>query len=150
MRIVLSLAAFAQNFWGGKLHSYVSLLNTTMPLSLAVMVVVAGTAMRFPPSAFIGILVLACMPVFFVAWLWKGKAIVEAVILHTPMPVSDPLRSTVVSGIFGAVLVGVLLIAAGQIAPIPSLSRGLILALSTWGLLAFANLGYWLGRHDSA
>ena len=121
-----------------------------MPLSLAVTLVVAGIAMRFPPNAIILVTVLTCMPVCFLAWLWLGKAILEAVIRHTPMPVSDPLRSTVVSGIFGTLLVGVLLIAAGQIAPIPSLSRGLILAVSVWGLLAFANLGYWLGRHDSS
>jgi hypothetical protein len=149
-RIVLSLRTFAD-----ALPRVLGLVITSVFVSATATLLVVGIALRLPLSAvpFVGIVVAACMPVCFIAWLWKGTAILETVIRWAPFHASEPIRSTVVSGLFGVGLLDTLLIAAAQISPeseARSISAKLILGITAWGFLQFALLGFWLGRAREA
>src|SRR5580700_11043555 len=70
-----------------------------------------------------------------------------------PFHASEPIRSSVVSGLFGVGLLDTLLIATAQISPEPearSISAKLILGVTAWGFLQFALLGFWLSRRRKA
>ncbi len=142
---------FADAFPSVKLLSLMGLVTTSVLVSATATLLVAGIALRLPLSAmrFVPIAVAVCMPVCFIAWLWKGTAILETVIRWAPFHASEPIRSTVVSGLFGVGLLDTLLLAATQISPeseARSISAKLILGVTAWGLLQFALLGFWLSR----
>jgi hypothetical protein len=134
-----------------KLLSVLVLVTTSVFVSATATLFVVGIALRLPLNAmqFVAIVVAACMPVCFIVWLWKGTAILEAVIRWAPFHASEPMRSTVVSGLFGVGLLDTLLIAAAQISPeseARSISAKLILGITAWGFVQFALLGFWLSR----
>jgi len=123
-------------------------------VSATVTLLVGGIALRLPFNAtFVAIVVAACVPVCSIAWIWKGTAILESVIGWAPFHASEPIRSTVVSGLFGVGLLDIFLIAAAQILPEPEarfISAKVILGVTTWGFLLFAVLGFWLSRCRNA
>jgi hypothetical protein len=130
----------------------ISLVVTSVPLSLAAMLVAAAIADRLPRSVAVEVVLAAWLPGCFIAWLWKGAAITETVIRSVPFRASEPVRSVVVSGVFGACLSGVLLTAGAQISPqsvTASFSPKLVSAVAAWGFLTFALLGFWLSRREA-
>jgi hypothetical protein len=142
---------FADALPSAKLLSLLGLVATSVFVSASATLLVGGIALRLPLSAmrFVAFVVAACVPVCFIAWLWKGTAILETVIRWAPFHASETIRSTVVSGLFGVVLLDTLLIAAAQISPeseARSISAKLILGVTAWGFLQFALLGFWLSR----
>ena len=150
-RSVLRLRTFAHAFPIAKLFSLLVLVTTSVFVSATATLLVIGIALRLPLSAMrlVAIVVAACMPVCFIGWLWRGTAILESVIRWAPFHASEPIRSTVVSGLFGVGLLDTFLIAAAQISPEPearSISANLILGVTAWGFLQFAVLGFWLSR----
>jgi hypothetical protein len=131
----------------------ISLVVTSVFLSLAATFVAAAVADRLPRSVIVNVVVAAWMPACFIAWLWKGTATIEAVIRSVPLRASEPARSVVVSGVFGACLLGVLVTAGAQISPqslTHSFSPKLVSGVAGWGFLTFALLGFWLSRRRGA